>query len=57
MVVWHMRQRPAWNHHSCLLLALTFDIEMTSDLVSLGLKFLLSVTGTVNNCQAPLRML
>lgn len=56
MVVWYMRQRPAWNHHTRLLLALTFDIEMTSDLVSLGLKFLLSVTGTVNNCQA-LRML
>ena len=33
-IAWHCgvekrRQRPAWNPHICLFLALTFDIEMT----------------------------
>lgn len=43
----------------CLFLVLTFDIEVAvnSDLVSLGLKFLLSVMEVVSNCNTPLRRL
>lgn len=52
------RQRPVWTI-VCLFLALTVDIEVAvnSDLVSLGLKFLLPVMEIVSSCHTPLRRL
>lgn len=43
----------------CLFLALTVGIEMAvnSDLVFLGLKYLLSIMEVVSNCRPPLRRL